>query len=319
MIQYNPKNWLSILFRLRGSVLPRMLVRCLIAAVVGVIAVYLLKIEGFRIPSIVHTMIGIALGLLLVFRTNASYDRFWEGRKLLGGMVNRTRDLARQVMGYIPGDDEPTVALRAHLRNLIVAFYRLSCQTLRQERDLNKWASLLTEHERAQLENATHRAPIITSWLTSHCAALAEQGRITQQQLQSIDQNLTALNDLLGGAERIMRTPVPFAYAQHIKIFVVLFCYTAPFAITDSMGWKTPFAAFILAFALFGVDEIGVEIEDPFGYDENDLPLEAIGDGIDVATQDIVRTHVAYDNGIYSTFENTNGEKNKSQRVALYG
>ena len=101
------------------------------------------------------------------------------------------------------------------------------------------------------------------------------------------------LNDYLGGAERILRTPIPFAYAQHIKVFVVLFCFTAPFAMVDVMGWATPLVAGLLALALFGVDEIGVEIEDPFGDDPNDLPLDAIGRGIDDAVTDILATRAS--------------------------
>jgi putative membrane protein len=113
-------------------------------------------------------------------------------------------------------------------------------------------------------------------------------GRLSEQRLQVMDANLTSFSDSLGAAERILRTPVPFAYAQHIKIFVVLFCLTAPFVIADSMGWATPPACGFLALALFGIDEIAVEIEDPFGDDPNDLPLEAIGKGIEGAVGEIL-------------------------------
>jgi putative membrane protein len=102
-----------------------------------------------------------------------------------------------------------------------------------------------------------------------------------------MDQNLTSFSDNWGGAERIMKTPVPFAYAHHIKAFLILFAFTAPFALVESMGWMTPVASAVLAFALFGIDEIAVEIEDPFGYDENDLPLDAVGETIDRDVGDI--------------------------------
>jgi putative membrane protein len=105
--------------------------------------------------------------------------------------------------------------------------------------------------------------------------------------LRAFDANLSALIQALGGCQRIRRTPVPFAYAQHIKIFVVLFCYTVPFAMADQLHGYTWVAAGVLAFALFGIDEIGVEIEDPFGYDANDLPLEKIGDTIDASLREI--------------------------------
>ena len=104
-----------------------------------------------------------------------------------------------------------------------------------------------------------------------------------------MDANLTTMMVGLGGCERVRRTPIPFAYAQHIKVFVVLFCYSVPFAIVEPLGIYTPIASAVLSFALFGIDEIGVEIEDPFGDDPNDLPMERIGDALQAATREIVR------------------------------
>ena len=116
-------------------------------------------------------------------------------------------------------------------------------------------------------------------WLSPIVAAEAKAGRLTEARLQLMDRNLTDLLEAVGGAERILKTPIPFAYANHS--FLGLFCFTAPFAMASSMGWYTPLAAAILSFGLFGIDEIGVEIEDPFGHDPNDLPIDAIGATID--------------------------------------
>ena len=230
-----------------------------------------------------HTLVGVALGLLLVFRTNASYDRYWEGRRLVGFMVNRTRDLARQVASYVEDPDA-----RAAIARYIPAFYWASAQTLRKRAELGPLEAHLTADERRALAGVTHRGPVITEWIGRRLRGEAAAGRLSEQRLQAMDANLTAFNDALGGAERILKTPIPFAYAQHIKIFVVLFCFTAPFAMADAMGWVTPPAVALLALALFGVDEIGVEIEEPFGDDPNDLPLDAIGQGIEKAVGEIV-------------------------------
>ena len=126
--------------------------------------------------------------------------------------------------------------------------------------------------------------------MSKHLRGEVTAGRLSEQRLQMLDANLMAFNDALGGAERILRTPIPFAYAQHIKIFVVLFCFTAPFVMADVMGWATPVAVAFLAIALFGIDEIGVEIEEPFGDDPNDLPLDAIGNGIEKAVAEVLTT-----------------------------
>jgi putative membrane protein len=287
MIDYDAKRWTDVVFRIRGSVLPRLMPRILTAAAMGGVAAWLYVARGVKFPPIAHTLIGVALGLLLVFRTNASYDRYWEGRRLLGAMVNRTRDLARQLSTLIEGDDAATADARADLGRWLQAFYAVARLGLQKETDLAKAGPVLTEDERRALTPRVARAPLVLAWISRSLAALARQGKLTEPRLQLLDANLTALVDALGGAERIVKTPIPFAYAQHIKTFVVLFCLTAPFAMAESMKWYTPIAAGLLAFALYGIDEIGVEIEDPFGDDPNDLPLDRIGDSIDAGIRDL--------------------------------
>jgi putative membrane protein len=267
-------------------VLPKLFWRVLVAAAVGVLASFLWDAHRVKIPSVLHTLIGVALGLLLVFRTNASYDRYWEGRKLLGGMVNRTRDLVRQVVTVVGGVEETACQTRVVVERYAAAFFALAMQALRDERDLAPLDDLLTAEERAELAPVRHRAPVVLTWISRRIAA--HRPAISDLDRVAMDANLTQLMDYLGGCERIRRTPVPFAYAHHIKLFVVLFCYSAPFAMVESMEWYTGFAAAILAFALFGIDEIGVEIEDPFGYDPNDLPIDRIQATIQQSTAEIL-------------------------------
>jgi ion channel-forming bestrophin family protein len=284
MIDYDGRAWLPILLRMRGSVIPRLVPRIALTAALGVVAVLLLEQRGFKIPTVAHALVGVALGLLLVFRTNASYDRYWEGRRLLGAMVNRTRDLARQIGSFVV---DP--AARAELAKLAAAFYWLAAQTLRKQASFGRAERVLSEAQQRALDGIAFRAPVVTRWIADRLRDEVAAGRMTEQRLQLLDANLTALNDALGGAERILKTPIPFAYAQHIKIFVVLFCFSSPFVMADVMGWATPPASGLLALALFGIDEIGVEIEDPFGDDPNDLPLDAIGTGIENAVAELTR------------------------------
>jgi putative membrane protein len=289
MIDYDPKNWLSIAFRVRGTIAPRLVGRVLIVGVAGTLATVFHTRTGFRIPPIAHTLIGVALGLLLVFRTNASYDRYWEGRKLLGAMVNRTRDLARQAAAFVTDADRSTTAALADITRYLSAFYLLSMQTLRGADDLAPLGALVTEEERTVLATVKARAPVVATRLSRRIEDLARAGVLAPHHVMLMDANVTSLIDYLGGCERIARTPVPFAYAQHIKVFVLLFCLTIPFAIVDVMRGYTPFVAAILAFALMGIDEIGVEIEDPFGDDPNDLPVDRIAETIRVGTGEILR------------------------------
>jgi ion channel-forming bestrophin family protein len=285
VVNYEPKNWLKLVLTLRGSVVRGVAARVVVSAAFGVAAQLLYQRHAYRFPPIAHTLIGAALALLLVFRTNASYDRFWEGRKLVGMMGNRLRDLARQFASIVPAEADE----RARLGRYLSAFYRLSVQALRAERDLDRLGELLTEAERERLEGVGQRPYVVLGWMSGVLADLQDAGKLPGERFRACDQNLTSLADSIGGAERIHKTPVPIAYAHHIKVFVTLFCFSVPFAMVEQMGWFTPFAAAVLGFALFGIDEIGVEIEDPFGYDANDLPLDPIGDAIERSVRDNLR------------------------------
>jgi putative membrane protein len=283
MIEYRTRDWVHVVLRLRGTVLPRIVGRTAIAVAIALVAAYLKERRGIdlSVPVLVHSIVGVALGLLLVFRTNTSYDRYWEGRKLLGGMLNTCRDLARQTAACFP--DTPHV--RRRVSCYVVAMYACIRRYLRDEREWSELKDLLAEDELHELRR--RRAPplVVARWLSNLLASEANAGRLSEERLRRFDENLTVMVNLWGGAERIVKTPVPLAYAHHIKTFLTLFCFTVPFALLNSMGWFTSLGTAVVAFAMFGIDEIGLEIEDPFGYDENDLPLDAIGDmlAVDVA------------------------------------
>lgn len=287
MVQYDTRNWVRILLTVQGTVLPRIALRTLLVAVIGTLA-WLITDRGdanLAIPSSVHTLVGLALGLLLVFRTNASYDRFWEGRRMMGALVNTSRDLARQLRSFLDASPPGTRAMHGEL---VVALYATTRRYLRNEREWPELAAQLGAERMAVLA-ATRCPPLVVArWLSDALVAEAAAGRLSEHRLAALDLSITKLIDFLGGAERIMKTPVPFAYAHHIKGFLTLFCLTAPLALLGSMQQYTPLASAIVAYAMFGIDEIGVEIEDPFGYDPNDLPLDAIGDTIATDVRELV-------------------------------
>ncbi len=285
MIDYESKDWIGILANTRGSVLPRLLGRMGLAFVFGAAAVGVKLLLDFHVNPVAHGLIGVALGLLLVFRTNASYDRFWEGRKLVGQLVIAIRDLSRQISVHVERSED-----RLALRRLILAFYHLVVQRLRDQDDLAALAHLLDDEERLRLEGVKLRAPVVGTWLSARLARLLGSEAAGEVRLSRMDANVAAMMAALAGCERIRFTPVPFAYAQHIKVFLTIFCFTSPFAIVDGLGLWTPVAAVALTLALFGIDEIGVEIEDPFGTDPNDLPLDAIGASLAGTTSEMLES-----------------------------
>lgn len=288
MVSYDPRNWVGVLTQTHGSVMPRLALRVLCIGLLGALATYLFEIHKFKLAPVAHTMVGAALGLLLVFRTNTSYDRYWEGRKLLGSSINRLRDLLRQVAGSVQGLEGQQLC--TELRRQLILFFGLQRQYLRNERDLSEFSELMTDEEKAQLEPLNVRPVAYLAGISRLLAAAYARGAFNSEIYRNIDQNLTALVDNLGGAERILKTPVPFAYAQHIKGFLFIFCFTLPFVLAEPTGRWNPLASAAVAYALFGIEEIGVEIEDPFGDDPNDLPLEAMEEGLKKASADIVAT-----------------------------
>ena len=277
VIRYETKDWLRTVLQFRGTVLPRVIGRTVAVAVISAVALVISRetTHNLAIPATAHAMVGVALGLLLVFRTNASYGRFWEGRILVGGVVNNCRDLARQSSAYMRHlpDEE-----RRKLAGWIAGFAALASAGLREEPTDTVTGGLFSDEEAAELSTAEAPTLVVSRWLTEFFVAEADAGRLDEVRLRTLDTAVSDLVDKWGGCERILRTPVPFAYAHHIKSFLTIFCFTAPLTMIGPMGWYAPLAGAVVAFGLYGIDEIGVEIEDPFGRDANDLPLDDIVD-----------------------------------------
>jgi ion channel-forming bestrophin family protein len=277
MINYDPHKWLDHFFDIRGSMVREILWRVSICVLwsVGVVAAYKSGVK-LAIPSTIHTLVGLALGLLLVFRTNASYDRFWEGRKLWGGIVNETRNLVRAAGQFLGCDP----ALLRRLAFWTAAFPYATMHHLRGKQDLGEAAIDLPPDEVKAAVDAEH-TPMAVSVRMSECLTEARRrGYLSEYTQMAIDRNVQLLVDYLGGCERIRKTPLPFAYVVHLRRALVIYCFTLPFALVETYGWTTVVDTLLLSYIFFGIEEIGVEIEGPFGYDDNDLPLEQICDAI---------------------------------------
>ena len=224
------------------------------------------------IPSTLHTLVGVAFGLLLVFRTNTSYDRFWEGRRLWGGIVNDSRNLIRLASVHLRSD--PVLLVR--LTRWAALFPVAAMNVLRGQSSLGEYARRLPAEEVRAVETAQHPALAVAVLLTDCLAEGRRRGAYSDMMHAALDNNVRALVDHLGGCERIRKTPLPFAYVVHLRRALVLYCFTLPFALVDSFGWTTILDVLLISYTYFGIEEIGVEIEGPFGKDDNDLPLEDI-------------------------------------------
>jgi putative membrane protein len=271
------KMWLREIFRFKGSVIPGILERSIFCGAFGILISFLYSnklpvaqpILGSVIPSIV-------LALLLVFRTNTAYERFWEGRKLWGSTVNTIRNLAWQIWVAVdevePGDRERKITT---LR-LLSAFAISKKRVLRYEPASDELKPWVSTSQYKVLQNIQNMPLEIIRWLGDYLQQEYKRGLLTNYQLATIHTLMNNLMDNLGGCERILKTPIPTAYVIHLNQLVLIYCLILPFQFVKDLGWWTGIFVAIVSFALFGIEQIGVEIENPFGYDFNDLPLDKI-------------------------------------------
>lgn len=272
-IKYDPHHWWSHLLDIRGGLLRAISGRVLSTVAWGTaVLLFHQHVHPVAIPSTEHSLVGVAIGLLLVFRTNASYDRFWEGRKLWGGIVNETRNLVRAASATV-ADRE----LRQRLAAWTAVYPWAVKRVLRAgEGDLGPAVSALPSSEVAEVLRSGNTALAVARRASAVLQEAKVKGHVGEVLQAALDANVQQLVDCLGGCERIHKTPLPFAYMVHLRRAVLLYCYSLPFVLVKDFGWATPAATFFTAFVFFGIEEIGVEIEDPFGTDDNDLPLDDI-------------------------------------------
>jgi putative membrane protein len=273
MIDYNPRRWTRSLLAVKGSVAPKIIWRVLwVAAWSAAVTVVHMSITPVGIPSTAHALVGLAVGLLLVFRTNASYERFWEGRKMWGNIVNDSRSLARTTAAFL----HPSSVRLEAIVLWTIAFSYASMHSLRGMASLGSIAARLPADEVEKAVAATHVPSAAALRVSQLVADARTAGHLSDYVAMEIEGGMRRLVESLGSCERIRKTPMPFAYVVHLRRALVIFCLTLPFALVDAFGWSSILYNTIIAFVLFGIEGIGVEIENPFGVDANDLPLEQI-------------------------------------------
>jgi putative membrane protein len=282
VIEYDPHRWRDHFFDLRGSMVREIAYRvgvCALAALgVGIADHYDVDVA---ISDKAHALVGPALALLLVFRTNSANDRYVEGRRLWGGIVNSSRNLRRKATELLP-DDRPTVD---GIVAWTIAFAWATRARLVDRKELGP-APQLPEAARAKVLAAGHVPSAAAAQITQLIAGARRRGALTDIQAQMLDADVQALIDHLGGCERILTTPLPFAYAVHLRRALILYCVSLPFALVSTLHGWAPLLSIVVAYILIGIEEIGTEIEGPFGERVNDLPLDRICGNLEAQLRD---------------------------------
>lgn len=273
MIEYDAHKWLDHLFDIKGSLVKEITGRVLLIVVWSAIVVAFHEyVQPVGIPITLHSLVGVALSLLLVFRTNSSYDRFWEGRKAWGGIVNESRNLARGLRAWLP--DQPE--LRERALAWTACFSHAAMGALRNGSKLGPASARLPAAMVAETERAEHVPLAVAIRISETLAEARRAGHLSDYLMATLDNNVQLLVGYLGVCERIHRTPLPYAYVVHLRRALLLYCGTLPFALLEPFSWVTILDTLVVSFIFFGIEAIGVQIEDPFGDDDNDLPLEQI-------------------------------------------
>lgn len=281
---YNAKDWIGFIFSIHKSDTIRKLWPSIIfmgilswgVAYIELDYLDLTQNSALKNTSILHTVIGFVLSLLLVFRTNTAYDRWWEGRKMWGKLVNDSRNLAVKLNAVLPADDK---ASRTFFSNKLKLFAKILHTHLTSE----STKYMLDEESHPEYDaylKAQHPPTLIVSRMYSMLHKVAREHDFRPEDMLIIDTNLNGLLDVAGACERIKNTPIPFAYASFIKKFIFVYVLTLPIGYVFTTGYFIVPLVMIIFYVLLSIELIAEEIEDPFNGGPDDLPTARIAENI---------------------------------------
>ena len=275
MIKYNPKNWFQLIFALHKSDTFRILWKELIYICVFTIGIAYVHITYFPEATYltnliaVYSLVGFVISLLLVFRTNTAYDRWWEGRRKWGEMVNDSRNLAVKISTLQFSESDADF-----FRRMISNFAFATKEHLRRKVNL---AELELSVEELKIIRKKKHVPVeIIHLMFKRLKRVKQEDKLSEIEYLAINDNLDSLMDSLGACERILNTPIPFSYSLFLKKFIFIYTTTLPLAFVSTFGYFSAIIATFVFYIMVSMEVLAEEIEDPFGTDDNDLPTDQL-------------------------------------------
>lgn len=294
MVDYNPKDWFLALFSVHKADTFRALSSLLVFFIFYSWIIVYVETEYLKLSqtsaaknlTIMHTILGFAISMLLVFRTNTAYDRWWEGRKLWGELVNNSRNLSIKLNAILPPENKE---LKAFFNENISLFAKVLVNHLQNN------PNIIIEHSDPNvskiLNNKIHKPNYVANLIISKITELNNQDIISGEQLIILNNEMKSFTDIVGACERIKNTPIPFSYSVFIKKFIFIYVGTLPIGFAFSLGYYTiPVTTFIF-YVMASLEIIAEEIEGPFGKDNNDLPLNKIASTITENVNEIFKKY----------------------------
>lgn len=290
MVVYNSKHWFNAVFQIHKSdtfrkLYPYMIIAALVSWGIAYVELEYLKLSDkswLKNITLVHNLLGFVLSLLLVFRTNTAYDRWWEARRQWGALTNVSRSLAVKLDSMLPKDDH-------HHRNVFRKTIPLFVQSLFSHLRSDYTTYMLDQVNHPELNfDAKHGPNQVASLLYRNFHELYVAGKISGEQLIIVSNDLEELINICGACERIKNTPIPYSYSSFIKKFVVLYVLTLPIGFVFSMGYFVIAAVPFIFYVLASLELVAESIENPFGLDQDDLPIEQITNNITKNVKEIL-------------------------------
>jgi putative membrane protein len=280
-------HWFRMLFAWRGSVLRRIFIQLTLliscATMVVVINSFFPTLLADLTP-VPFTLLGIALAIFLSFRNSVSYDRFWEGRRIWGSMLNDTRSLARQYMSVTYADAQ---SQRHFVYTLIAFVYAVKAQ-LRDTALTQEHLALLRPQLLPAVNKARFKPVLILSDAATQLGELHKANKLHPVLFTVLDRHLSLLNEDLGGCERLASTPVPFGYSLILHRTVYIYSFLLPFGLVDTVGMMTPLVVAFISYTFLAIDALAEELQEPFGLEPNDLPLDAMAATIEATLREML-------------------------------
>jgi putative membrane protein len=287
MLSYNTKDWFTFIFKFHKSDTFRTLfpIMVVIGTYSGIIEY--LEIEYWNLPqesyikniTIMHGMLGFVISLLLVFRTNTAYDRWWEGRKLWGSLVNNSRNFAIKLSAILKEESD-----RAYFRKMIPGYASI----LHKHLNNNDTSKQLFEDVDLEIDRHKHKPNQVAKMLFHKINDLYNSKKITGDQLIILNDEVQSFTEICGACERIKNTPIPYSYSAFLKKFIFFYVMTLPFGYAFVLGYYVVPVVVFVFYVLASLELIAEEIEDPFGTDENDLPTHKIAENIKKHIEEII-------------------------------
>ena len=287
MVQYNPKDWITFIFKFHKSDTFRQLIPMMLLIGVYSAGICYLEIHHFKLKddshvkniSIMHTTVGFVLSLLLAYRTNTAYDRWWEGRKLWGSLVNNSRNLAIKLSAILENDAD-----KNYFRKVIPSYASILAKHLTNE----EVGKVLFEGLDLEIEHNKHKPNQVAKMIFNKINDLYKSNKISGDQLIVLNTEIQSFTEVCGACERIKNTPIPYSYSAFIKKFIFFYVMTLPFGFVFSLGFYIVPVVIFIFYVLASLELIAEEIEDPFGIDENDLPISKIASNIKKHVEEIL-------------------------------